>query len=67
MIEREKLTDGALVEHLRKGDQYTVIALGKMEECPGYWIPSITFRKNQTGEVFTRALERFVSKFKIVT
>lgn len=54
------------IQHLRKGDKYTVLAVGKMEEHDGNWVPSVTFRKINTAEVYTRAASRVAVKFKVV-
>ncbi|AQT28023.1 hypothetical protein pVa21_082 [Vibrio phage pVa-21] len=54
------------IQHLRKGDKYTVLAVGKMEERGGNWVPSVTFRKINTDEVYTRAASRVAIKFKVV-
>lgn len=61
-----KLKASTKIQHLRKGDEYTVLAVGKMEESDGNWVPSVTFRKINTVEVYTRAASRVAVKFKVV-
>ena len=60
-----KLKPCTKIQHLRKGDVYTVLAVGKMEDCEGKWVPSVTFCKINTNEVYTRKVSRVAVKFKV--
>ena len=61
-----KLKTSTKIQHLRKGDEYTVLAVGKMEDSEDNWVPSVTFRKINTGEVYTRKSSRVAVKFKVI-
>lgn len=61
----DQLKSSTVVRHVENGDAYTVMAAGKMETMPKVWVPSVTFRKFNTCEVFTRTFEVFKTRFEI--
>lgn len=61
----DQLKSSTVVRHVENGDAYTVISAGKMETMPKVWVPSVTFRKFNTCEVFTRTFEVFKTRFEI--
>lgn len=65
-MDASKLKASNTIQHIRKGDQYRVLAVGMMETGEGTWEPSVTFRKVNTNDVFTRPVKRVEAKFKIV-
>lgn len=61
----DQLKSSTVVRHVENGDAYTVMATGKMETTPKVWVTSVTFRKFNTCEVFTRTFEVFKTRFEI--
>lgn len=66
MFKLDELCGNTVIAHIRKHDTYQVIAVGKMEDASGNWVPSVTFCKLNTDEVYTRTFTRMQSKFEII-
>jgi hypothetical protein len=56
----------AVYTHNPKGGRYTVVGSGKVKIDDGEWLPSITYRSIETGELYTRTESDFNDKFKII-
>lgn len=52
--------------HETKGGHYTLVGNGKVKIDDGDWLPAITYRSVETGELYTRTEADFNDKFKVI-